>query len=335
MSEILAKVIRGETVESIYRGSILIIDGEGNEKFRLGDTEMVTFFRSSAKPLQVIPFLLSGGAEIYSFTDKEIAIACGSHSGEQMHVETSAKILQKCGLEEKDLRCGSHLPFDEKASHTIIRNAETPNQLHNNCSGKHSTMLAFAKFINSELNTYTDFNHPIQLKILEIIKKFCEYDDVKLAIDGCAAPNFALPISAMAKSYAKLIFPPTDFDDDLREACRRVVTSILNYPEMVGGTDRLDTVIMQKIKGRIICKIGAEGLWLAGILPCDEYKKGLSIAVKIESGEDYRARPVVAVEILRQLGIVENTEFTHLSPLPIKNRLGDKVGEIIPTFKIS
>jgi L-asparaginase II len=216
----------------------------------------------------------------------------------------------------------------------LICKQEKPNQLHNNCSGKHAAMLAFSKFINSDITNYEDFNHPIQLKILEIIKKFCEYDNVKLAVDGCAAPNFALPLSAMAKSYAKLIYPSKDFDDNLRNACQRVVNSMMNYPEMVGGTERLDTEIMHALKGKIICKVGAEGVWLAGILPCEKYKKGLGVALKIEDGDDYRARPVVAVEILRQLGIIEKTQLTHLSSLPIKNRRGDKVGEVVPSFKI-
>lgn len=334
MSEVLAKVIRGKTIESIFRGSLIIIDGDGNELFRIGDAEMITFFRSSSKALQVLPFILSGGAEFYGFTDKEIALACGSHSGEQMHVETSAKMLEKCGLNEKDLRCGSHLPFNENSAHKLIRADEKPNQLHNNCSGKHSAMVAFAKFINSDISTYEDFSHPIQLKILEIVKKFCEYEDVQLAVDGCAAPNFALPLSAMAKSYAKLILPPKDFDDDLREACRRIVTSMMNYPEMVGGTERLDTEIMQVLRGKMICKVGADGVWLAGILPCEKYKRGLSIALKIESGDDYKARPVVAIEILRQLGILGKDELSHLSPLPITNRRGDLVGKIVPSFNL-
>jgi L-asparaginase II len=333
-SNILAKVVRGETLESLHRGHLIIVDGNGETLAQIGDPETVTFLRSSAKPFQVLPFLISGGAEHFNFTDDEIALACGSHSGEKFHVETAAKMLEKCGLSEKDLRCGSHLPFSESVANTMIKSGEVPNQLHNNCSGKHAAMLAFCKFIKADLTTYEDFQHPIQQQILEIVKQFCEYEDVKLAVDGCAAPNFALPISAMAKGVAKLVFPPKTFDEKLKNACGRIVSAMMNFPQNVGGTERLDTLIMQKLKGQIICKIGAEGVWLAGILPCEKYKHGLGIAFKIEDGDDKRARAVVAIELLRQLELIDNKRLAKFSPIEITNRRGDIVGQIESSFNL-
>jgi L-asparaginase II len=333
-SNILAKVVRGETLESLHRGHLIIVDGNGETIAQIGDPETVTFLRSSAKPFQVLPFLLSGGAEHFKFTDDEIALACGSHSGESFHVSSAAKMLEKCGLSEVDLRCGTHLPFSEQVANAMIKADEKPNQLYNNCSGKHAAMLALCKFIGADLATYEDFNHPIQFQILEIVKQFCDYEDVKLAVDGCAAPNFALPVSAMAKGFGKLVFPPSNFDEKLKNACGRIVSAMTNFPEMVGGTERLDTLIMQELKGKIICKIGAEGVWLAGILPCDKYKSGLGIAFKIEDGDDKRARAVVAIELLRQLELIDNKQLANFSPMDMTNRRGDVVGQIEASFSL-
>ncbi|MCY7375932.1 MAG: asparaginase, partial [Pyrinomonadaceae bacterium] len=148
-SEILAQVIRGETVESIHRGHLIVVDGAGETFFSLGNPETVTFWRSSAKAFQAIPFLTNGAAERFGYTEREIALACGSHSGEAMHTETAAEMLAKIGLSETDLRCGAHLPFDEKRAAEMIRDGEKPTQIHNNCSGKHAAMLAYTKHANA------------------------------------------------------------------------------------------------------------------------------------------------------------------------------------------
>ncbi len=335
-AEILAKVIRGETVESAHRGHLLIIDGEGRDVATIGDADTVAFIRSSAKAFQLIPCLLSGAAERFGFIESEIALACASHSGEKIHVETAAKMLQKIGLNESDLRCGSHTPFDEKRAEEMIRAGEKPSQLHNNCSGKHSAMLAFAKHIGADIKNYDLIDNPIQQAILETVAQFTETpkDEIPTAIDGCCAPNFALSVRAMAKSFLKLVFPPEDFDDELREACRRIVTAKMNYPELVGGTDRLDTLLMNAARGKIISKIGAEGVWLCGVLPNQTYKKGLGIAMKIEDGDDKRARAVISVEVLRQLGIFETETLQQISPLPIKNRRGETVGRVEASFTL-
>ncbi len=335
-SEILAKVIRGNTTESIHRGSLFIVDGDGNEVVCLGDAETVAFIRSSAKPFQVLPFLLSGGAEKFGFQESEIALACASHSGEKIHTAIAERMLKKIGLSEPDLRCGTHLPFNEARAEEMIRAGEKPTQLHNNCSGKHVLMLAFAKVIGADLKTYDLIENPIQQAILEMISNFCETPkaEIPLAVDGCCAPNFALRLRAMAKGFLKLVFPPDIFDTKLREACRRVVTAMMNYPELVGGTERLDTLLMQAARGRIISKIGAEGVWLCGILPSEKYKKGLGIALKIDDGDDKRARAVISVEVLRQLGIFDEGKLRNYSPLPIKNRRGEPVGRVEASFKI-
>ena len=335
-SEILAIVIRGETVESIHRGHLIVLDGAGGEVARIGNAETVTFFRSSAKPFQAIPVLTSGAAERFGFLENEIALACASHSGEEIHTSIAEKMLRKIGLSETDLKCGAHLPFDEKRAEEILRAGEKPTQIHNNCSGKHSAMLAFAKHIGADLKTYDLLENPVQQAILQTVADFTgtPKDEIAIGIDGCAAPNFALSIKGMAQSFAKLVFPPEDFDDELREACRRIVTAMMNFPELIGGTERLDTILMEAARGKFISKIGADGVWLCGVLPSPEWKKGLGIALKIEDGDDKRARAVVSIEILRRLGIFEKETLTNYSPLPIKNRRGDTVGKVEASFKI-
>jgi L-asparaginase II len=331
--EVLVLVTRGGTLESLHRGHLIIIDGGGGRVASLGDPETVTFIRSSSKPLQVMPFLMSGGAEEFGFNEKEIALACGSHGGEPIHTETAATMLEKAGLNEKDLRCGIHMPFNEAAARALSEAHREPNQLHNNCSGKHAAMLAFAKHIGAPLDSYEFPEHAIQQKMLGMMAKMCEIprEQIKIGIDGCAAPNFALPLINMARGFSRLVFPPESFDEELRKACRRVVSAMVTYPEMIGGTERLDTMIMQMLRGQMICKIGAEGVWLAAVSPCERFEKGLGIALKIEDGNDNRARAAVAIELLKQLGLLNEADHETLSshsPLIIKNRRGDTVGEV-------
>ena len=336
-AEILAEVIRGETVESIHRGHLAVVSGDGEIVAQIGDPETVTFFRSSAKSFQTIPFLTSGAAEKFGFSEKEIALACGSHSGESFHVETAHKMLAKIGLREPDLKCGAHLPFNDAEAERMIKASESPTQLHNNCSGKHSAMLGLAEFIGADIENYYLPENPVQEKILETVSLFSDVpqNEIKIGIDGCAAPNFALPVSAMARSFAKLVYPPETFDEKTRGACRTIVSAMTNFPEMIGGTERLDTLIMQTRRGEIISKVGAEGVYTAGVLPSPKWKTGLGIAFKIEDGEDKRARPVVAIELLRQLGILDAKSLRRLSPMAIENRRGDKVGKIAAAFDIS
>jgi L-asparaginase II len=339
-SEILVKVIRGETVESIHRGHLIVVDGDGKTVASLGDPETVTFWRSSAKPFQAIPFLKAGVAERFGFLEKEIALACGSHSGEEMHVETARKMLEKCGLSETDLRCGAHEPFNETATRQMFCAGITPTQLHNNCSGKHAAMLAFAEHTGADLNSYNVLAHPVQQAILECVAEFTRIskDEIKLGIDGCAAPNFAVPVSAMAHAFSRLVFPPKNFDDETREACRRVVSAMMSHPEMIGGSERLDTLIMQALRGKIVSKIGAEGVYSAGVLPSPRWKTGLGIALKIEDGDDKLARAVVLIEVLRRLEILDETNdetLREFSPVSIKNRRGDAVGKFVPSFDLN
>jgi L-asparaginase II len=327
--EVLANVVRGETVESVHAGHVCIVNGEGKTIYELGDPSMVTYFRSACKAFQAIPFITSGAADAYLFTGDEIALSVASHSGEAVHVEIAERMLAKIGLSEADLKCGAHLPFSEAEAHRMLRAGIEPTQLHNNCSGKHAAMLAFAKHIGADLASYEAPDHRIQKRILGCIADFAEVseDQIAIGIDGCAAPNFALPVAAMARSFANLVNPKR-FPEITQKACRRIVDAMIKFPELIGGSTRLDTMLMQTAPGRIISKVGADGVWLCGVLPCEQYPRGLGIALKVADGDDHRARPVVAVEILRQLRVLSARDLIDLSPLPLRNRQGAIVGKV-------
>ncbi|MDQ4120195.1 MAG: asparaginase [Acidobacteriota bacterium] len=340
-AEILVTVARGGIVESIHRGHLAVVDGDGNLIAGLGNPETVTFLRSAAKPFQAIPFLLSGAAERFGFNEKEIALACASHNSEPVHTETAARMLEKGSFAEKDLRCGAHEPFSIEIARLLLCRDEKPSQLHNNCSGKHAAMLAFARQINARAEDYDSPENPVQQQILEIIERFSGVprSEIGVGIDGCSAPNFALPLVNLARMLGKLILPPENFSTELREACRRIVTAMMSYPEMIGGENpkRLDTLLMRALRGQIVSKIGAEGVYTAGILPNPRWKRGLGIALKIEDGSDRRARPVAVLEALRQLGILNPQEHDSLKPfalIKLRNHRKTLVGEAAPNFSL-
>jgi L-asparaginase II len=334
---ILAKVIRGETVESIHRGHAVAIDGDGEVLIEIGDPRTVTFFRSASKPFQAMPFITSGAAEEFGFEEDEVALACASHSGEPIHVEIASRMLEKIGLSESDLQCGKHLPFSESESERLLRAGVEITQVHNNCSGKHAAMLAFARRINADTDRYLLPQSPVQQAILKTVSIFCELpvEQIAIGIDGCCAPNFAMPLNAMAHGFMNLVAPNDDFADDVvRSAASRIVSAMTKFPELIGGSERLDTILMKAAPGKIISKVGADGVWLCGILPSEQFPKGAAIALKIEDGDDKRGRPVVAIELLRRMGILSNTDLEHYSPMPIKNRRGDIVGRVEHALEI-
>lgn len=328
--KVLAKVIRGETVESVHRGHLIVINGNGETIVSVGDPKAVTFFRSASKLFQAIPCITSGAADAFNFSEEEIALACASHSGEQRHVRIAGLMLERIGLNEAHLHCGSHLPFYEKEAERMMRVGEYATQLHNNCSGKHAAMLALAKHIEADISTYELLENPVQQMILDAVSQFSEtpVNKIAIGIDGCVAPNFALPLHAMATAFMNLI-RPEKFDQKTQSAAARIVSAMVNHPELIGGSERLDTMLMQAAAGKIISKVGADGVWLCAVLPSEKYPTGLAIALKIEDGDDRRARPVVAVEILRQLGILLREDLAEVSPMQIKNRRGDVVGIVV------
>lgn len=340
IAEPLVEVRRGAITESRHRGHIAVISGDGLLASYAGFPDTVTFLRSSAKPFQAIPLLTSGAADRFGFTEEEVALACGSHNGEPIHTKIAAAMLRKVGVDASALKCGVHEPYSPEAAQALRDKGEQATALHNNCSGKHAGMLAFAKYLGAPLENYTSPEHPVQLAIAHTVSQFSgiALEDLSVGIDGCAVPVFGITIRAMALAYVRLVSPPGDFEKPLREACERIVKAMTTHPELIGGTkDRLDTEIMRAAPGTIVSKVGAEGVYTAGILPCEDWPKGAGLALKIEDGDDRRARPTVVIESLRQLGALRDKSLDQVSRyafFPVHNRRGDVVGEVRSSFNL-
>jgi len=337
----LVEVTRGALVESRHRGFIAIVDAEGEFLASLGDVTAKTYYRSAAKPFQTIPLVASGAADHFGFTPRELAVITGSHSGEAIHLEAVNSVLAKAGLDESALQCGAHMPFDEAAARELKSEGKPPTALHNNCSGKHAGMLALARFLGAPIENYLDPGHPVQLQIRVALARFADIplDEIAMAVDGCSAPVFSVAVQDMARSYAQLVgWEQTDLDESLSMAARRIVAAMIEHPEMVGGSQgRLDTDLMRTARGRIVAKVGAEGVQLLGALPSARYPSGLGIAIKVEDGDTRRARDPVVIETLRQLGLLgeeQLAQLAHYARSTVRNHRQLEVGEVRPCFRL-
>lgn len=346
---------RGGITESVHFGALAVVDSHGSLVASYGDPQVVTFLRSSAKPFQALPFIQNKGNEIYHLAPREVAIICASHAGTDEHVETVKGIQAKTGVQEAELMCGMHPIKDKRTIAAMQSRGESLSPNRHNCSGKHTGMLAFTRLkrqatgLAPEDIPYIDPAHPIQKDILETFAEMCGLspEQVVLGIDGCSAPNFAVPLYNAALGYARLC-DPVQADPIRAQACRTIVSSMTSNPFMVGGPSSFDTGIMEAGGGRILSKGGAEGYQAIGILPgvLSPGSPGLGIAIKISDGdlashtEDGfgHARPAVALEVLRQLGILNRQELKKMDPygpvFEIENWRKIKVGQGQPEFQL-
>ena len=337
----LVEVTRGAMAESLHRGFIAVLEPDGREIATRGEIDTRTWYRSAAKPFQTIAMIASGAADAFAMTSEELAVITGSHSGEAIHVEVVRALLARIGMPESALGCGAHLPFDEATAKRMRAEGSAATALHNNCSGKHTGMLAFALRIGASTEAYLDPSHPIQWRIHSVLATFTggSEDAIAIAVDGCSAPVFGHSLRAMARSYACLMNPrESGIEASLAEAADRVVSAMIAHPEMVGGTSkRLDTDLMRVAGGRLVSKVGAEGVQLLGVKPCERYPRGLGIAIKIEDGDIRRARDPVVIETLRQLGLLDEEQIARLAPYAratVRNHRGLAVGEVRPCFQL-
>jgi L-asparaginase II len=338
--EVLVEVTRGASAESSHRGHIVAVEPDGRVVAYLGAPETVTYLRSASKPHQAIPLVESGAADRFGFDERELAIACGSHSGEPMHTETVARMLRKLGLDESALKCGAHEPYSKETARLLREHGEKPSQLHNNCSGKHAGMLAVALQLGAPVEEYDEPSSPAQLAVGRVVEQFSDTSlkDMTVGIDGCGVPAFGVTVRAMALMAARLVEPLKGWDAGTREACSRIVSAMRRHPEMVEGTGEMDTEIMLRTKGGLVSKVGAEGVYMAAVSSCEEWPRGLGVALKLEDGDrEERARPVAAVETLRQLGILRADELDALSRFAgaeLCNHRGDRVGQVRAAFEL-
>lgn len=329
----LVAVTRNNYIESIHYGLICVVNSNGRVLHHIGDIKTKIFFRSCAKPLQTLPVIQSGAAKTFGFSLKDIALACGSHTGQSFHRETVASVLKKIGLTEKSLHCGIKAPYNKDENIRLLSKGLSPSLLHCTCSGKHAAMLALSKYRNYPLNGYEKITHPVQNEILNTIAYFAGEDagSIPTGIDGCGVPIYLLPIYKTALSYAKMMHYSQDSQSAWHEACKTVYHAMTQYPEMVAGEGEFCTELMQAAKGNVIAKIGGEGVYCVGV------KEGnLGICIKIADGNERGIYPAV-IKVLSDLNILDNDSLAKLeswyNPAIINNH-GEKIGEIMPVFHL-
>jgi len=314
-------VRRGDLVESFHRGRAAVCDPEGTILDAVGDTEGYTYARSSAKPFQAIPLVLSGAAGTLGLTDEELAVACASHNAEEPHLAAVRSILEKARLSEEDLQSGAHPPLYAPAAAELARSGEEPRSIHGNCSGKHAGMLAVCVQKGWETGSYRDPDHPLQRWILEIVARFCglQRDEIVPGGDGCGVPAFGMPLRNLATGFARLAIGE-NLTDDLAEAAGRIRRAMWEHPYMVAGTDRFDTAVMGGTG--LVSKGGAEAVYGAGS------PEGWGLALKISDGGSRALRPA-ALAILAHRGVkVPNEPETR----PVRDLHGEVVGRVVPLF---
>lgn len=322
----LVEVTRGHLVESRHRGSVAVVDAEGSVVLSLGDVDRRVFPRSAVKALQALPLVESGIADRFGLTDEEIALACASHSGEPEHVAVAASMLAKAGQGESCLECGVHWPMGEDANRALAARGEKPNQLHNNCSGKHAGFICLACGLDEDPKGYVDARHHVQRLVrnaLEDLTGASHTEDVS-GIDGCSIPTYAIPLPALAFGFAKF-GTGVGISAGCKTAVERIRRAVARHPFMVAGTDRFDTKLMEILRERAFVKVGAEGVYCA-TFP----ELGYGIALKADDGGSRAAEAMMAGLILRYLPLSdeERVAVEALGNPPIKSRMGADVGEV-------
>ncbi len=316
-------VTRGGTVESRHRVHAAVVDANGTLLEGVRDPHTETWWRSCAKPFQVMPLVRSGGLERLGWGASQLALACASHGGEPEHVALAESMLAGIGLEEGDLACGAHEPLASRGARLLRESGDRLTRLHNNCSGKHAAMLAHALLRGEPTSGYEQASHAVQRAALDTVALWAGMtpEQIGVAVDGCGVPVFSLPLANMALSYARLAHASTHDD----EPSRKILHAMTSHPFLVGGSDRFDTRLMEAVGGNVVCKVGAEGVHTFALID-----RGIGFALKVEDGSQ-RAQFVAVLAML--------AEYDGLpSPLPealrdaavraVRNTRGEQVGEV-------
>lgn len=316
-------VTRGSVVESRHMVHAAVV-ADGALIATAGSPDLIAHWRSCAKPLQVYPFVESGHFDAIGWGESELALACASHGGEPEHVALAAGMLRSIGLEEGDLACGGHEPLTVRGAHLLRELGRAPGRLHNNCSGKHSAMLAFAQAHGWSTLGYERATHPVQVLIRSELRRWTGVDSgaLDIAIDGCGVPVFILSLRQMATAYARL-----GHAANCEAPAARILAAMAGQPFLVGGTDRFDTVLMEETDGAVIAKVGAEGVHTVLIRD-----RAIGFALKVADGHPRAQYPAV-LRLLQHLDALPAALPSRLQDLlvtPVRDTRGDTVGSIRP-----
>jgi len=314
-------VTRGSIAESYHRVHAAVVRDDIIASAR--DANLVASWRSCAKPFQLIPFLVADGHTRLQWGDDQLALACASHGGEPEHVAIAKAMLSDIGLEEGDLACGVHEPLSARGAKILRDGGLRPTRLHNNCSGKHAAMLARAHMAGWSTHGYEREGHPVQEGCLTSVSEWTELptNAIDRAVDGCGVVVFNIPLEAMARAYARLAGAVAAGD----AIPLRIAQAMNARPFLVGGTDRFDTVLIEETRGRVLAKIGAEGVHCAALLD-----HGIGVAVKVEDGAS-RAQYPALLEVLRRFDALPDPLPARLADFArprIRNHRGEIVGEV-------
>lgn len=328
----LVKVRRGNHIESCHHVHIAVVDSNGDLLHHVGDPNGKVYARSSMKPIQAIPIVETGTADYYEFSEADLSLCTASHNGEDMHTDRVLSILGRVGLEFTALKCGTHIPRWQETYKNLILNGKEVTPLYNNCSGKHTGMLATAKFMGEPTETYYLQDHPVQQRIIQAISEMCDYpkDNIEIGIDGCGVPVHGLPLNRLAYGFARMA-KPDSLGEKRANTVRRITNAMTAAPEMVGGTNRFCTDFMVAGKGRFFGKAGAEGVYCIG-----DKETGLGIAIKVADGNGRAVYPA-AMEVLVQLGLLNDDQVEQLKEYhhpKLRNARNEVIGELIPTFQL-
>jgi L-asparaginase II len=319
-------VLRGGLLESRHRVHAAIVRPDGSLLASTGNADFTTFLRSSAKPFQaqvLIPFM-----ERFNLDSSHLAIAMASHAGEAPHTRVVAELMDKAGVDPVWLICGIHAPFDAQTRVDLRSKNEKPNVLHNNCSGKHSAMLAVCLALGLPTHGYARSEHPLQQRIFEIMRDILETDDIGVAVDGCGVPCYRVPLHRAGLGFARLAAPASL--PNHQSGLEIAASAMRSHPYLIAGRERIDTVLMQTAPNTV-SKIGAEALVGVGVTTSSHGPLG--IALKIEDGSE-RARDVAVTRILEQLGVIGADELLSYRSAAILGVAGNAVGAVQPAFDL-
>jgi L-asparaginase II len=318
-------VTRGSGVESRHRVHAAVVDMNDRLVGRARDADTVTMWRSCAKPFQVMPLVSSGGFDEIGWGDDELALASASHGGEPEHVAIAESMLRDLGLEEGDLACGPHEPLSPRGARIIRDSGDRPTRLHNNCSGKHAAMLGRAHHAGWTLGGYERDGHPVQASALEEVARWTGVPASKVirAVDGCGVVVFGLSVEAMARAYARFANAVARGD----EIPSRITRAITSRPFVFGGTDRFDSLVVEETGGRVISKIGAEGVHSVAV-----FDQKLGFTIKVEDGATRAQYPAVLrmLEVLDALPAQLSPRLAEYARTRVRNTRGEVVGELMP-----
>lgn len=309
MSVPLAHVVRNDFVEGVHHGSAVVIDADGSVVWSRGDVKSPMFPRSSNKLMQGLAMVRNG----LPLEGRLLALACASHSAEQIHLDGVHDILNAAGLELDAIQCPPDFPLDEVEKDSLLAEGIEKQRIFMNCSGKHAAML-FTSVLNGwDTNTYLDLDHPLQQSCLQAIEDCTGEKVAHIGVDGCGAPLMSTSLTGLARSFSQFAGPTANADQ------KKIAQAFKDFPEYVSGTRREDYELMKGVPG-LVCKIGAEAVYAVGL------GDGRALALKIDDGAD-RARAVVAATILRDvMGVVAEVIDRHATT-PLLGG-GKPVGEI-------